>query len=354
MNKSFLFLLFGFIVGALLFTIGCTSSSSNYQSTHLTGVIWGTTYNITYNPGSSRLSTVDATSLVDMAIDKIDSVANAFNPQSEIARLNEWGRLECPSETFLTLLNYSGQIYEKTGGAFDPTVGPLVNMWGFGAERPIPNPNTAQVDSVLALVGFEKVIFNTDSISFSSGGMRLDLAAIAKGAGVDAVADAFQANGVEDYMIEIGGEVRVHGDNPQGRPWTIQIDAPVADTTVTHRRLCIIELNDAAVATSGNYRNFIRDASGRLLYHTVSPTTGQPVQNDILSATVIAKSTMVADAFATACMVLGLQSAVKLIEELRTVENLEIYGAIFVTPKEDSFIIHPVGLVPEHVIIREN
>ena len=191
---------------------------------------------------------------------------------------------------------------------------PLVNAWGFGFRQGI-TPDSLQVDSIRQFVGFDKVQLRADTIVKSDPRLMLDCSAIAKGFGVDAVAQYLKAQGVTDYMIEIGGEIRLSGWNPQGAPWHIGVSKPVPDSLSVDGELQqVLELTDVAIATSGNYRNFRRQSDGQTIGHTIDPRTGRPVQQTILSATVLATDCATADAYATAFMVMGLTESKRILD----------------------------------------
>lgn len=352
--NSALFTAFG-LMSALFAGISCSTTDGTYTPERTDGVVWGTTYSIVYNPGH-HTAPADISAAITSAIASVDSAANAFNPASEIARLNSTGTLEAPSEHFLRLCRTSAEINRLSDGAFDPTLGPLVDIWGFGAGTAKTNPTTAETDSALMAVGMDKVSAADSAVTFMCPAMRLDFGAIAKGYGVDCVATTLEGLGIHDYMVEIGGEVRAGGRSPRGTAWAVQIDAPVPDVTGSHTRLAVVELADAAMATSGNYRNFRREPDGTLAYHTISPVTGRPVVTDVLSATVVCSDAMTADALATASMVLGRERATAMIERLAATDKLTVYGAIFVTSTDgpDSpFAIQSVALDPRHIVIRQ-
>lgn len=337
------------VVLPALAVTGC-ARWGGYEAETIRGVVWGTEYAVTYPKDSCR----DADAVVLNALASVDSVANAFSPVSEISRLNAAGVLRNPSQKFLAVYEASRRLNAATDGAFDPTIGPLVDMWGFGAGRQVENIDSLTVDSVLRSVDMTKVVLDGNVVRFTGEGMRLDWGAIAKGYGVDCVAEGLKANGISNYMVEIGGEVRVSGVNPRGDAWTVQIDAPVPDVTGNHRRLMVVGMTDAAVATSGNYRNFRRDENGNLLFHTISPVTGRPVQTEVLSATVFARDCMTADALATASMVKGLENAEKMIERLVGQAGSGVLGAIFVTQDKDSpdsFEVRIVALNTRYVSV---
>jgi thiamine biosynthesis lipoprotein len=225
-------------------------------------------------------------------------------------------------ERFRHVFTLAQRISEATGGAFDITVAPLVNAWGFGFKQGT-NPSDAQIDSLRQFVGMDKVQLQGDTLTKTDPCLMLDCSAIAKGYGVDGVADYLEGTGIHDYMIEIGGEIRVSGTNPQGKPWHIGIIKPVDDPLAqdTGDIQQVVEVSNTAIATSGNYRNYY-EQDGRKIAHTIDPRTGRPVQRNILSATVLAPDCATADAFATAFMVVGLDEARQILEKQT---NLKAY-----------------------------
>lgn len=320
------------VIVALAVMATACHNADTYAPSQLSGVVWGTAYNIVYD-GSDTRADVDAA--VVRALSGVDSVANAFSPSSEISRLNELSRLASPSAHLTYLLELSKNINQLSQGAFDPTVGPLVNLWGFGSKSFGDTPSDSLVALTRALVGIDSVAVSRYAVILRPG-MQLDLAAIAKGYGVDMVATALDSLDIRNYMVEVGGEIRVRGRNPEGRDWRIQIDAPVPDSSPMHRRLTVLTLTDVSLATSGNYRNFRTTNDGRLVAHTISPVTGYPVSSSLLSATVLADDCATADALATACMVLDIDKAETLIRRLmRPPYNLS-KGALFVTAGPDG------------------
>lgn len=303
----------------------------------------------------------DVDALITGALNRVNDAANMFDGESEISKLNRTGRIEKASEEFRYLYKTAIEANRASDGAFLPTIGALTDFWGFGTEKEREHVTPEQIDSVLANTSVGNVLYDAALGSFSvQPGTRLDFGAIAKGYGVDCVAQALETAGCRDFMVEIGGEVCVKGCNPAGERWKIQIDAPVPDPSGTHQQLMVVELTDVSVATSGNYRNFRYDATGRLVFHTISPVTGFPAESDLLSATVFAQNTTVADALATACMVMGREKASAMISGLQANGSgpggAMIYGAIFVTQGADgTYNIHKVGINADHVgvVVKE-
>ena len=214
---------------------------------------------------------------------------------------------------FLTVYNKAMEVSRETSGAFDITVAPLVNAWGFGFKNGI-QPNRHQVDSLRRLIGYEKIALKDGRIVKQVPGIMLDCSAIAKGFGSDVVADFLRQQGVTNFMVEIGGEIVTSGVNPQRLPWKIGVIKPTDDTlSVKSEILSVLNVTDLAMATSGNYRNFYYKG-GKKYAHTIDPKTGYPVQHSLLSATVLAKDCATADAYATSFMVLGIDGAKKILE----------------------------------------
>ena len=270
------------------------------------GMVFGTVYNITYECDSDLHQAIRA------ELQKVDNSLSPFNEHSVITAINQNQDVK-PDEMFLTVFNKAMEISRETGGAFDITVAPLVNAWGFGFKNG-SQPNRQQVDSLRRLIGYEKVILKNDRIVKQSPDIMLDCSAIAKGYGSDVVARFLQQQGVKNFMVEIGGEVVTSGVNPQRLPWRIGVTKPTDDTlSIKGEIQSVLNVTDLAMATSGNYRNFYYKG-GKKYAHTIDPKTGYPVQHSLLSATVLAKDCATADAYATSFMVLGLDGAKKILE----------------------------------------
>ena len=261
---------------------------------------------------------------------EVDSLLQAFNqslstyiPDSEISRFNATDSLAFESPFFYPVLETSQKIFEITGGAFDPTVGPLVNAWGFGPNKQ-PSADTSKVDSLMKFVGFDKITFTPSYIIKEVPGMYLDFSAIAKGYAVDLVAGFLSANEVENYMVEIGGEVVCKGKNEKGEFWLIGVDNPDLDA-ISENIAATVYIENRAMATSGNYRNFY-EANGKKYAHTIDPVSGRPIQHSLLSASVFANNCMTADALATACMVMGVEKSIELFESQAEWDAILLYS----------------------------
>lgn len=270
------------------------------------GMVFGTVYNITYECDSDLHQAIKA------ELQKVDNSLSPFNEHSVITAINQNQDVK-PDEMFLTVFNKAMEISRETDGAFDITVAPLVNAWGFGFKNG-SQPNRQQVDSLRRLIGYEKVTLKDDRIVKQSPDIMLDCSAIAKGYGSDVVARFLQQQGVKNFMVEIGGEVVTSGVNPQRLPWRIGVTKPTDDTlSIKGEIQSVLNVTDLAMATSGNYRNFYYKG-GKKYAHTIDPKTGYPVQHSLLSATVLAKDCATADAYATSFMVLGIDGAKKVLE----------------------------------------
>ena len=283
-------------------------NSEELKKVTFNGETMGTYYNIIYlHPEATNYKVT-----IDSLLVEWNKSLSTYISDSEISQFNKKDSFKFNSPYFYPVLVKSKQVYEATNGAFDPTVMPLVNAWGFGPEEN-ELPDSVQIDELKKLVGFNKILFDSFEVRKSLSGMSLDFSAIAKGYGVDVVGELLESKGVENYLVDIGGEISCIGLNDRGTPWTTGIEDPSVD--IFDRKIkAIIEVTDKGIATSGNYRNFyVKD--GKKYAHTISPYTGYPVEHSMLSATVIAGECMTADAFATAFMVLGIEESIPIIND---------------------------------------
>lgn len=274
---------------------------------HNKGFIFGTVYNITYQ------SDYNLEKEIIRELDKVDASLSPFNEKSIISKINR-NEEAVVDNYFYDVFNLAMQISEDTNGAFDITVAPIVNAWGFGFKSG-SSPTSQYIDSLKQFIGYKKVRIDKDKhVVKQDERIMLDCSAIAKGYGSEVVARLFNAKGIKNYMIEIGGEIVASGLSDKRLPWKIGITKPSEDSLGTSNELqTILNITDCAMATSGNYRNFYYK-NGKRYAHTIDPRTGYPIQHNILSATVIAKSCAQADAYATSFMVLGLDEAKKILE----------------------------------------
>ena len=324
----------------LLLALGATwlyrqSQESEVDASYLAiqGQTMGTTYSVKYKDQQQR----DFKPGIDSLLDVFNQSVNHYLADSEITQFNKKDSLQFELPFFYPVLRRSQEIAQATDGAFDPTVAPLVNAWGFGPEGG-ELPDSLAVDSLRQLVGLNNIRFDRQYVVKERPGVQLNFSAVAKGYGVDVVADYLGQLGVENMMVEIGGEVVARGVNPQGEVWRIGIDDPEQPGRMT----VAIALHNQAMATSGNYLNFY-ERDGKKYAHTIDPRTGYPVQHSVLSATVIADDCMTADAYATAFMVVGLEKIKDLLAKDSSLSAYIIYddqGTIktYVTPSIESSI----------------
>lgn len=303
------------ILSAIAATLLTACSNGNRENIYTTieGSVWHTTMHITY--GSQR----DLSDSILAVTDSVERSLSPFLPDSRISLINR--NDDMTTDRFInTVFAESQRINIISNGAFDPTVAPLINIWGFGYTDAIDDPSQAQIDSCLSLVGIAECSIADNTMTKKSPGTQFNFSAITKGYGIDCIAEILTRQGIENYMIEIGGEVALKGLNSRGEKWHIQIDAPDSDRT-GHELLSVIEVTDCCLATSGNYRNY-RDTSKGRIGHTISPATGLPYANNVASATVIAPSTMTADALATSLMAMPADNGIAMIEAIDGVEAM--------------------------------
>lgn len=279
------------------------------QYVKIAGFAQGTSYHITYSTDDS----INFQPQIDSFLNAVDASLSTYDSLSVISRINANIDLSV-DDKFIEVFEMAKEINKLSGGAFDITVMPLVNAWGFGPglKKEIDN---RLIDSLLVLVGMDKVSIHNNKLMKTHPGISLDVNAIAQGYSVDLLADFLAERGVENYMVEVGGEIKTRGENPGGQAWRIGIDKPETGNLIPGQQLqAIIQISNTALATSGNYRKFY-EKDGVKYSHSIDPVTGYPVQNQVLSATVINSSCMKADALATACMVMGLENAQEMITE---------------------------------------
>lgn len=281
------------------------------------GAVFGTTYHITYNHNA------DLSTDITRVLKDVDNSLSTFNANSTISLVNKNLQVELDS-MFLYVFHLAQHVAETTSGAFDITVAPAVNAWGFGFKNAETIDNDL-IDSLKQIVGYQMVKEENGAIVKNDSRIMLDCSAIAKGFGCDVVAALFDSVGIADYMVEIGGEIVVKGLNSKGSDWRIGISKPTDDSLATETELqTVLELTNRAMATSGNYRNFYYK-DGKKYAHTIDPATCRPVNHNLLSVTVLAENCAVADAYATAMMVLGLERSLELCKELENIDAYFIY-----------------------------
>jgi thiamine biosynthesis lipoprotein len=308
-----LFLLF-LIIGTI-YILRDIASPKEYMQTR--GEIYGTTYNIIYC--SRRTYSYE---IFEKMLD-VDQSMSMFNEKSTISKLNS-NKTKSTDPMFREVFTLAQQVSEETGGAFDITVAPLVNAWGFGFKNKA-KVTPQFIDSLKKLVGYQKVKLVGNNLEKSNPNIMLDCSAIAKGYSCDVVAKFLESKHIKNYLIEIGGEIRARGVNKDGDKWIIGIVKPTEKNKTNNGDLeDMLKISGVGIATSGNYRNFYYKG-GKKFAHTIDPHTGYPVQHSLLSATVVAPTCAEADAYATAFMVMGFDKALKILEKHKELKAYFIY-----------------------------
>ncbi len=293
--------------------IGLTACEADKPAKiELSGLAMGTTYSVVISPPAPSFDRQTLHGNIDAILNDINQQMSTYTEDSELMQINQahttsWLKI---SDSLVDILHIAGQISEITHGAFDVTIGPVVNLWGFGPEKRTTTPTDARVEEERRHVGYKKIQLDRDknAIKKSHPEVFIDLSAIAKGYAVDRIAEHLQGLGVEHFLVEIGGELRARGMGDKNRPWRIGIEKPMADRRSVRR---IIKLENMAMATSGDYRNFYEE-NGIRYSHTLSPLTGKPVSHGLVSVSVLHPSSAKADALATGLLVLGPERALAL------------------------------------------
>jgi thiamine biosynthesis lipoprotein len=305
----------------------------SYNPVYLEGKTMGTTYHVTYFDREQR----NFKQQIDSILDQVNQSINTYLAESEVTRFNKGnGSLKFKLPYLHRLLTRSGEIVRASSGAFDPTVMPLVNAWGFGPAEAL-NPDNLEVDSIREFVGFEKIGFNSDSVWKQDARTQLDFGGIGQGFGADVITDFLKNKGIEDMLIEIGGEGMALGRNRQsGKPWEIGILDP--NSTREHQFFkAYVSLHNKSFTTSGSYFNY-REIDGKKFSHTIDPQSGYPANNPLLSVSVFAVDATAADGWATALMVMGVEKAIQLLQNQSGLDAILMYSKddgsieVFVTP----------------------
>ncbi|OEY67122.1 FAD:protein FMN transferase [Marinobacter sp. X15-166B] len=309
---------------------GC-SFEPEQQIWEISGPVFGTSYHVKVVLPEDTDQLAALAEGIDAALARVDASMSTWRPDSELSRFNnaadqsQWFAISTP---LYEVLSASLQLSEFSGGSFDITVGPVVNLWGFGPEAtPETVPEPALLAERMAQTGYRHIELRADPPAVrTSVPQYLDLSAIAKGYGTDAVARYLTDAGIESFLVEVGGEISARGRKPGGDAWRLAIEEPVSDARRINR---IVALDGQAMATSGDYRNYY-ESEGKRYSHTIDPSTGKPVSHTLASVTVIAESAMLADGYATAFTVLGYEQS----RALATRENMAVY---FIVREEDGF-----------------
>ncbi len=313
-SKNILMLVAVAVLAAATAWILYDNANAPYQK--MEGKIFGTYYHITYQ------SSGDYGDDILSALNGVDNSLSTFNPQSTVSHVNRNEPTEL-DDMFTRVFELAQQVSAQTGGAFDITVAPLVNLWGFGFQNS-DQVTQHKIDSLMATVGYQGVSIKNQQVVKQHDDTMLDFSAIAKGYACDVVASMLEGRGVSNYMIEIGGEVRANGYNSDKRQWTLGNANPVVDEHAGQQLQTTVSMPRMAIATSGNYRNFYYK-DGKKYAHTIDPHTGYPVEHNLLSATVSAPTCAMADAYATAFMVMGLDKTEAFLQENENIKAYLIY-----------------------------
>lgn len=304
------------------------------------GKVYGTSYHIVYESPEGK----DYQQEITEKFKRYNHIFSTYDKESEISKVNRNENVEL-AEEFITCFNKSMDVSEKTDGAFDVTVGPLVFAWGFGPDKR-QQMTKEKVDSLLKFVGYHKVKLENGKIIKQDPNIKIDLASTTDGYTSDLIASFLKEKGCKNYMVEIGGEVVAKGKNEKGNYWRIGIQKPVDMSLPDSENVQgIVSLENTALSTSGNYMNFYV-VDGKKYAHIIDPATGYPVQHSLLSATVIADECIVADAYSTAFMVLGMEKSIEIVRKTPGLEVYFIYadsmGAnkVYVTEKFKNYIVN--------------
>lgn len=324
---------FGFFLVLVFLLVGCDHQSTSKPAFpfEMSGQTMGTSYNIKTSVLPDGVQVDRLQSDIHQLLEGINDQMSTYRPQSELSLFNnsdssDWQPV---SQDLYTVLFEAKRISHLTEGAFDITVGPLVNLWGFGPD-PLTSepPSNEAIQQALQRVGYQRLLLKSDPLSIkkTQTDLYLDLSSIAKGYGVDKVGLLLEKEGINDYLVEIGGELRLRGRKPDGNLWRIAIEKPASELRMIQK---IVPISDVSVATSGDYRNFF-EADGVSFSHTIDPRTGRPIDHSLASVTVLSDTAMEADAWATAFMVLGAEDGSRLAEQL----NIPV---LFITKNEQGF-----------------
>ena len=320
---------------AFCFLLSACGGGTHDSSIKLDGPVFGTRWNLAYldNP-ESPVATTTVESAVLEAFTVVNDSMNHYDPESVLSAFNRMDALELIEVDwdFTYVLESAIDISLRSAGAYDPTVSPAVNLWGFGPDGPSMVPTATELDAVAAVVGINRLVWDptTRSLLKRANSVRLDFSSIAKGYAVDLAADALDELGVDNFMLEVGGEIQVRGQSPRGGDWRLAIEQP--ESAGGRQMIDAVAITDMGVATSGDYRNyFIQD--GVRYSHLIDPRTVKPIEHDLVSVTVIHPSTMVADAWATALMIAGTTEA-------KTLADINNLGVFMVSRQGDDLVTY--------------
>jgi thiamine biosynthesis lipoprotein len=304
-----------------LFWITSCNSASEGEYYLLQGFTQGTTYHITYQHPTET----DMSEQIDSLLKNFDASLSSYVSTSIISAVNRNDLGVKTDSMFRTVFRESRRVYQVTGGAFDISLGPLIDAWGFGPGQQ-QDLDSAMVDSLLQYVGMDKVFLVGETVHKTDPNVKLNVNAIAQGYSVDVVSNYLQDLGCKNFMVEIGGEIRTQGVNSKGNFWRIGVDRPEYGNMIPGEQLqVIISMHNRSLATSGNYRKFY-EKDGIMITHSIDPATGFPKESSLLSVTILTDECITADAYATACMVMGLEKAKAFVQDHKKVDAYFIFG----------------------------
>lgn len=296
------------------------------------GFAQGTTYAIKYQYKG------DLAPQIDSILAAFDESLSNFNPKSLLSKVNRNETMDLDT-LFINCYNLSREVYTLTDSLFDPTLRPLISAYGFGPDRAPRDLTKYEIDSLLKLTGLHKTSIEKSRLKKQHPNLTLDFSAIAQGYSADVIANHFRKLGIKNFLIEIGGEIIADGFNASGSVWRVGVDKPIEGNIVPGQELqTIIELSNRGLATSGNYRKFIESPAGNHYTHTIDPRTGTPASHSLLSVTIIAPTAALADGYATACMVGGLEWTRKFIEQNPKLQAYVVYS------QNDAMKAEKIGL----------
>ncbi|MBZ5858265.1 FAD:protein FMN transferase [Flavihumibacter profundi] len=308
-----------------LFLVSCAASHNiageNFSAFHIAGFAQGTTYSISYYAKDSLVTKFE----VDSIFNSIDSSLSVYKPYSTISKFNEAVLEIAPGMHLGRVVKQSLIIYKATNGISDITVYPLVREWGFGTKKIAAMPDSASIKSILACVGSDKIFFQQDRLVKKMPCVKIDVNGIGQGYTVDVLADYFEKKGIQNYIVEVGGELRIKGHKQPGNiPFSVGIESPPehGSNDVVVKR--VIQVDRGAVTTSGNYRRYY-ESNGKVISHLINPKSGYPVQNELISVTVYAKDATTADGYDNALMGMGLEQAFQFLAQHKEMEAYFIY-----------------------------
>lgn len=312
---------FSAFIGIACWLVSTSAGNPGPKRHQLTGYAQGTTYAITYYASDQVVSKAS----IDRLLAVIDSSMSLYKPYSLINHVNDvYGAVRIKDQHFLRVLRRSFEIYRQSGGLFDITVAPLVQLWGFGVEAQTHLPDSAAVNRMMACVGMDKLKLKGRRLIKKQPCVELDMNGIAQGYSVDVLADYLEDHGVTSYLVELGGELRVSGPKPDGTPFRVGIERPVTSEGGSLVIDDVVEIQEGAITTAGSYRKFLRDGDKRISHH-INPKTGYPFAAGVISATVYSPDAMTADGYDNVIMAMPVADAIRFVDRLKGIEVFLVY-----------------------------